>query len=111
MSILGMMGSSIQELRDTSVILLNLCYDGVDWQSRAPMSPQIACVGDAFTVDYLIEMDNPDDLLILMLNSFPLLNIAQNNGKFKKVVSWHVPVLREYKSKNIETVNKKYVVV
>ena len=46
----------------------------MNWQLIEAFKPKIASVGDPFTIKYLIEMQNPSDLLVIMLNASPLLN-------------------------------------
>jgi len=43
-----MLGNIIERIRDAAVILLNVLYDGVDWQIRAPFTVKISKVGSKF---------------------------------------------------------------
>ena len=45
-------------VRDQAVVLLNMLYDGVDWQMQSAFRPVIRCVGQHFKVDLTIRHDN-----------------------------------------------------
>ncbi len=94
-SILDMLGHSQITIRDRAVSCLNVLYDGVDWQLRKSFKPRIACVGDSFRIDYVIEADEEDSNIILLVNGH---SFSQESNQ--TVVSWHKPSITEYKSPN-----------
>lgn len=53
-------------MRDRAIILLNVVYDGVDWQRRAPFHCKISTVGSKFKIHYMIESDHDDDIVLLL---------------------------------------------
>jgi starch synthase len=70
--LIGLLGHPLQAIRDQSVVMMNVLYDGVDWQRRTPFKPRIATVGSKFILEYLIEAEegqNPNSI-VLLLKSF-----------------------------------------
>ena len=45
-------------VRDQAVILLNMLYDGVDWQLGSGFKPVIRCVGQHFKVSLTVSLEN-----------------------------------------------------
>ena len=45
-------------VRDQAVILLNMLYDGVDWQLGSGFKPIIRCVGQHFKVSLTVSLDS-----------------------------------------------------
>lgn len=48
--LVGLLGNPLQTIRDQAVVNLNILYDGVDWQKRAPFNPKISKVGSKFQI-------------------------------------------------------------
>jgi hypothetical protein len=59
-----MMGHPVETVRDAGIVLLNELYDGLDWQKSGPFNPKITRIGAKFRIDYLIESDYDDNLVI-----------------------------------------------
>ena len=53
-----LLGYSDIFVRDQAVVLLNMLYDGVDWQYESAFRPVIRCVGQHFKVDLSISYAN-----------------------------------------------------
>lgn len=64
--LIGMLGHSIKKVRDQSIVLLNILYDGVDWQKDAAFNPVIKTVGQKFVINYLVESQDGAELCILI---------------------------------------------
>ena len=47
-----LLGYYEMSVRDQAVVLLNMLYDGVDWQLTSPFKPIIKCVGQHFKGKY-----------------------------------------------------------
>ena len=89
-----MMGHPECIIRDAAVQYLNVLYDGVDWQLRTSFKPKVACVGDSFKIDYLIDSQNDDNSsIVLLLNTRAFCKDSNET-----IVTWHKPKLTPYKS-------------
>jgi len=55
--LIGLMGHTSSDVRQSSVRLLNVIYDSHSWQFDEPLKPVIRVIGDAFHVE--IELENP----------------------------------------------------
>jgi len=44
-------------IRDQAIVLLNMLYDGVDWQITTAFRPVIRCVGQHFKVNVTVTLD------------------------------------------------------
>ena len=53
-----LLGYSDMLVRDQAVILLNMLYDGVDWQLGTGFQPVIRCVGQHFKVSLTVSLEN-----------------------------------------------------
>ena len=42
-------------VRDQAIVLLNMLYDGVDWQLQEAFRPVIRCVGQHFVVSIITQ--------------------------------------------------------
>ncbi len=47
---IALVGHENVEVRDEAIRLLNVIYDGVDWQYKVPHVPVIKCAGDEMEV-------------------------------------------------------------
>lgn len=45
-------------IRDQAVVLLNMLYDGVDWQLSAAFRPIVRCIGQHFKVHLTVNIQN-----------------------------------------------------
>ena len=43
------------EVRDEAVIILNMLYDGIDWQLTSAFKPLVRCVGQHFKVNLTVQ--------------------------------------------------------
>ncbi len=43
------------DIRNHSIKLLNILYDGNDWQLKKGFNPKVACKGEFFEIEYVIE--------------------------------------------------------
>ena len=79
-------------VRDQAVILLNMLYDGVDWQLSSPFRPVVKCIGQHFTVsiivDYEMEKNKQSQLYLGLSAPYPV------EGYNKQILSWHKIDLR-----------------
>ena len=74
-------------MRDQAVVLLNMLYDGVDWQMQSAYRPVIRCVGQHFKVDLTIRYDNFDagaDTIFVGISAPS--NLAKAHDE---VLTWH----------------------
>ena len=44
-------------VRDQAVVLLNMLYDGVDWQLTSAFRPVVRVVGQHFKVSLIVDLD------------------------------------------------------
>jgi hypothetical protein len=74
-------------VRDKAVILLNMLYDGVDWQLNEGFRPVVRVVGQHFKVGLVVDLEmakTPNVQIFLGLNApSPIEGINQS------VVTWH----------------------
>jgi hypothetical protein len=92
--LIGMLGHPEVSIRDAAVQYLNVLYDGVDWQLRTCFKPKVACVGDSFKIEYLIESLGDDNgSIVLLLNSRSFCRDSNET-----IITWHRPKLTPYKS-------------
>lgn len=92
--LIGMLGHPEISIRDAAVQYLNVLYDGVDWQLRTSFKPKVACVGDSFKIEYLIEsLEEENGSIVLLLNSRSFCPDSNEN-----IITWHRPKLTPYKS-------------
>ncbi|CAK79065.1 unnamed protein product (macronuclear) [Paramecium tetraurelia] len=100
--LVGLLGNPLQLIRDQAIILLNILYDGVDWQKRVPFKPKITKVGSKFDIQYLFEYDSsyPLSSIVILLKSYIF-----DSGCKQNIVSWHKPKLSEYSNQG----DKKYM--
>ena len=47
-------------IRDQAIVLLNMLYDGVDWQLQEAFRPVIRCVGQHFVVSIITQKSRSD---------------------------------------------------
>lgn len=52
--LIGLLGWN-DEMATEATVLLNVLYDGVDWQREAPFNPIISQVDEKFMINYLID--------------------------------------------------------
>ncbi|KAF2075592.1 hypothetical protein CYY_003097 [Polysphondylium violaceum] len=61
--LIGLMGHTSTEARQSSVRLLNVIYDSHSWQFDEPLKPVIRVIGDAFHVEIELESPLPEEVL------------------------------------------------
>lgn len=64
-----LLGHPELEVRDQSIIYLNMLYDGVDWEFSAAFEPKITCVRSVFAINEKIISKNPLNCPILFLSA------------------------------------------
>ena len=84
--LIALLGHRFPEVREKAVAYLNTIYDGTDWQLRGPYKSRIACVGNQFKLEYLIESDKDDCNIAFMLNASPF-----DGSNEESLISWHQP--------------------
>lgn len=57
------------EITDDAVRLLNIYYDGVDWQLRSPFRPVISSVGKRVKIDYLVDDQKCEQDLVFLIKT------------------------------------------
>ena len=74
-------------VRDQAVILLNMLYDGVDWQLSNGFQPVIRCVGQHFKVSLTVSLENwssGSDQMFMGLSAPSPLSSTHDT-----VLTWH----------------------
>jgi len=59
--LIQLLGYYEMSVRDQAVVLLNMLYDGVDWQLTSAFVPVIRCVGQHFKVNVIVDYDLKKD--------------------------------------------------
>jgi starch synthase len=57
------------DIRDQSIICLNMLYDGVDWQFGVPFEPKVTCVKSQFVIEETVISSNPLNYVLLFLSA------------------------------------------
>lgn len=76
-------------IRDQAVVLLNMLYDGVDWQLTSAFRPIVRVVGQHFKVNMLVDLDlgakENQNCQIFIGLSAP----SPIEGLNKTILTWH----------------------
>ena len=90
--LIQLLGHLSMEVRDMSIVLLNVLYDGVDWQFNEPLVPVISTVRRKFLIQKQVTIPGNPGLVMLTLNapSFYL------DSKLSPI-SWHSVKLKKVK--------------
>ena len=72
------------EVRDKSIIYLNVLYDGIDWQFSAPFDPKITCVKSQFIIDELIISNARPTCIVLLMNAPAFCHESTDS-----IITWH----------------------
>ncbi|MDR3736752.1 MAG: alpha-amylase family protein, partial [Acidobacteriaceae bacterium] len=67
--LIQLLGHSEIEIRDQAIVLLNMLYDGVDWQFSEAFVPKVVCVGNAFALSETVASREPLDEAVIMLSA------------------------------------------
>jgi hypothetical protein len=74
-------------VRDQAVVLLNMLYDGVDWQLSSAFRPVIRVAGQHFKVNLVVELDlarNKNCQIFLGLSA-----PSPMEGFNRTILTWH----------------------
>lgn len=74
-------------VRDQAVVLLNMLYDGVDWQMQSAFRPVVRCVGQHFKIEFTLRYDNFNkarDSIFLGLSAPGVLSTTHDC-----ILTWH----------------------
>jgi hypothetical protein len=74
-------------VRDQAVVLLNMLYDGVDWQLQSAFKPVVRVVGQHFKVSLIVDLEmskNANTQIFLGLCAPTPIE-----GLNKTVLTWH----------------------
>lgn len=74
-------------VRDQAVVLLNMLYDGVDWQLTSAFRPVVRVVGQHFKVNVIVDLDlkqNKSSQIFIGLSAPSPLE-----GLNKTILTWH----------------------
>lgn len=80
------MGYSDMSIRDQSIVLLNMLYDGVDWQLLEAFRPTIRCVGQHFIIECLVHKNPKSVNTQIFLGLGAPSPIKSQN---KSLLTWH----------------------
>ncbi|KAM9964867.1 hypothetical protein ACTFIW_004659 [Dictyostelium discoideum] len=61
--LIGTMGHTSADVRQSSVRLLNVIYDSHTWQFEEPLKPVIRVIGDAFRIELELDQPLPENVL------------------------------------------------
>lgn len=86
------------QVRDQAVVLLNMLYDGIDWQLTEAFRPVIRCVGQHFTISAIVKLREADAHNHVYLGLVAPSPIKGNNTS---ILNWH-----KVEPRNIEAVDK-----
>lgn len=85
--LIQLLGYKDIDVRDEAIIILNMLYDGIDWQLTSAFTPVIRCVGQNFKINLTVRRENQADFenrLFLGLSApSPLDDIHTS------VLTWH----------------------
>lgn len=82
-------------MANDATVLLNVLYDGVDWQNRTPFHPIIGQVNEKFMINYLIDTkDNRQPQFLKICLKAPCMDEIYEGDVF----SWHIPETKEFRS-------------
>ena len=74
-------------VRDQAVVLLNMLYDGVDWQLSSAFTPVVRSIGQHFKVQLTVSLENfsqhKDQLFLGLSAPSPLPHTHQT------ILTWH----------------------
>jgi len=76
--LISLLGHEIQGARERAVKLLNILYDGHDWQSTEALEPAIRYIGDAFVVELDFEGYTIDQKNVYLLVYSPNLHTTKS---------------------------------
>lgn len=72
------------DIRDQSIVCLNMLYDGVDWQFGVAFEPKVACVKSQFVVEEKVVSRNPLNYVLLFLSAPAYCSECQSS-----ILTWH----------------------
>lgn len=72
------------EVRDQSIIHLNVLYDGTDWQFSAPFDPKITSVRSQFVIDEVVLSKSRPNCILLLMNA-----PAFCHDSTESIITWH----------------------
>jgi hypothetical protein len=84
--LIQLLGYSDMSIRDQSIVLLNMLYDGVDWQLLEAFRPTIRCVGQHFIIECLVHKNPKSVNTQIFLGLGAPSPIKSQN---KNLLTWH----------------------
>jgi len=80
------------EVRDEAIVLLNMLYDGNNWQEKNAFNPKIKTIGEMFRLDiYLRKKDYEQGRVICIVNTpSNHLNLKENIISWNSVKATHI---------------------
>lgn len=72
------------DVRDQSIIHLNVLYDGIDWQFSAPFDPKITCVRSQFAIDEMIIPEAKPSCVFFFMNAPAFCHNSTDS-----IITWH----------------------
>jgi len=101
--LIQLLGHQDLEIRDQAIILLNMLYDGVDWQFSEAFAPKIVSVSERLIINESVISKDPIEEVVIMLSSPAFFNDCPLT-----ILTWHTVKVQPGKNKDEYVVEKKF---
>lgn len=101
--LIQLLGHSEIDVRDQSIVLLNMLIDGVDWQFAEAFTPVVTCVESEFILNISVLSKEPLKDVVVMLNA------PSNYSDCElAVITWHKVKVQPGRGKDEYVVSTKF---
>eukprot|EP01022_Parablepharisma_sp_SALTPOND_P024880 TRINITY_DN55_c0_g1_i1.p1 TRINITY_DN55_c0_g1~~TRINITY_DN55_c0_g1_i1.p1 ORF type:complete len:1631 (+),score=215.10 TRINITY_DN55_c0_g1_i1:3219-8111(+) len=101
--LIQLLGHADLEIRDQTIVLLNMLYDGVDWQFSEAFIPKVVTVDSRFSISETVVSNENLSEVVIMLSAPSYFKDCPLT-----VLTWHVVKVQPGKSKGEYIVEKKF---